>query len=912
MREAEAAGTLDHPNICTIHEVGEDNGHNFIVMQYVEGETLSNRIHKKRFTPKEAICVALQIADALAEAHSRGITHRDIKPQNIMITARDQIKVLDFGLAKVVRDGQFSSKAGLTESLVTSPGMLVGTVPYMSPEQLRGEAVDGRSDIFSLGAVLYEMITGYAPFCGATPSEVTAAILRDEPPPLARYAPTVPPELDQIVRHTLRKDREKRYQTVKDLHDDLNYLRQKLELGAGPVGSRMVGTLRDDPSQMAFGVVQAQKPSDVPISRFRDTRALNTVRRGIAIASVTAVTIMAISGWLYFNRAAVLTEKDTILLADFENKTGDEVFDGTLKQGLATQLQQSPFFNLFPEARARQTLQLMGRSPNERITAMIAREICERAYLKALIAGSIAPLGSHYVITLEALNAQNGDSLAQEQAEAENKEDVLRALSRAATRLREKLGESLSSIQRFDKPLENATTSELEAFKAYALAAEQATSGRLMEAIPFLKRAVEIDPNFASAYNMLATFHGVTGRPGLAEEYAKKAYALRDRVSEYEKLRIANLYHGFVTGDVDKRIEVLWLQKRTYPRGWNGPIDLGYSYNQIGKSEQAIEEAEESIRLSPNIAAPYGNLALALSRVGRFAEAKNVLEQARQQKLDHPDFHYILYQIAGMDGDRSEMQKQIDGVSGKPEEYVAVDWQTRSAAFGGQWQKAQEYAGRAIDLTARGDKKEVAARYAAEQALRGAVFGVCREAREEAIRGLKLARGRASLPRVGLALALCGEVNQAKSLIDELIKLYPDDTVINSIWLPAIRSAVELQRGNAALAIEQLQAASGHEAAAEFWPQYLRANAYLKLGRSAEAMAEFQKILDRRGEAPLSVLYPLALVGVARAAGLAGDALKRRKAYEDFFADWRDADADSPVLIEAKREYYKDGHPLGR
>jgi len=619
------------------------------------------------------------------------------------------------------------------------------------------------------------------------------------------------------------------------------------------------------------------------------------VLAGLVIAATTA--------WFYLKRPPVLTSIDTILLADFENKTGEEIFDVMLKQGLAIQLQQSPFLNLFPDTQMRHELKLMKRPSNERVTAEIAREICERQNLKALIAGSIAPLGSHYVITLEAINGQSGESLAREQAEAGNKEQVLRALSQAATRLRERLGESLNSIQRFDRPLQEGTTARPEAFKAYSQGIELAVSGRLREAIPFYKHAVEIDPEFAHAYSQLAIMYDVTNRPGLAAEYAKKSYELKDQAGEIEKFRITQTYHRVVTGDVNKSIEALRLQRRTYPREWTGPNDLARAYHLLGQSEQAIAEARESTRLNPNFAGPYTYLAGSLLRLNRFADAKDVLAQALQQNLERTTFHSVLYQIAFINRDTTGMQQQLDWAHGTPEEYVALDWQTGAAAFAGQWRKAQDFSRRAIDLAARGDTKEVAARYTTEQALRGAVFGDCRQARVNAAQGLKLARGRASLPRAALALALCGEANQAGSLVDEMTKRYPEDTVINSIWLPVIRAAIDLQRGNAAQTIEQLQAASRYEAAAEFWPPTLCGQAYLKLGRGAEAATEFQKILDHRGYAPLSPLYPLAHLGLARAAALTGDTAKSRKAYEDFFALWKEADADLPTLREAKREY---------
>jgi serine/threonine protein kinase/predicted Zn-dependent protease len=875
-REARSASSLNHPNIITIYEIGEaatmSGTRHYIAAEYVEGETLRQRMagapHRQIPLP-EAIDVATQIAAALAAAHAAGIVHRDIKAENVMVRHDRIVKVLDFGLAKLTEppavavDPQPQTSAALR----TATGMVMGTPRYMSPEQARSEDVDARTDVFSLGVLLFEMVTGRSPFAGTTASEVIAAILRDEPPPLTELLAGAPPELERIIKKTLRKDRAERYQTAQGLLADLKELNQRIESGT------------------------------------RHRRKAPPVRKGPAIVGAAVLVLAAIAGAFYFNRQPALTEKDTILLADFENKTGEDIFDGTLKQALAIELQQSPFLNLFPEPRVRQTLGMMGRQPTERVTAEIAGEICVRQNLKALIAGTIAPLGTHYVITLEAINGQNGESLARKQVEAESREQVLRALSQAASQLRERLGESLSSIERSEKTPEPATTSKLEAFKAWSLAVENSYSGRIMEAVSFYKRAIDLDPEFAHACSVLSTVYANSGRPGLAAEYAERGYKLKDRVSEFEKLRITNFYHGFATGDLSRRIEVLKLLKKTYPRDCAGPGDLAITYFQIGQFDQSVAEGRESINLNPNFAPAHRALALALLRLDRFAEAKDTLAQARQQKIDSTDFHYVQYQIAFIEGDVAAMQDQIGWVDGKPDEYVAYEWQSAAAAFGGRWRKSQESTSRAIELADHGETKEVAARYAVEQALRGAIFGDHRRAKEDAAQGLKLVRGRASLPRAALALALCGESSQANALIDEMIKLYPEDTVIGSIWVPSIRAAIELQRGNAPPAIEQLQSVSRYEAAAEFWPQYLRGLGYLKLRRGVEATAEFQKILDHRGQGSLSPLYALAHLGLARASGIVGDTEKERKARDDFFTAWKDADPDLPILIEAIKAY---------
>ena len=519
-----------------------------------------------------------------------------------------------------------------------------------------------------------------------------------------------------------------------------------------------------------------------------------------------------------------------------------------------------------------------------------------------MIAGSIVPLGSHYVLTLAAIS-NSGEVVAREQTEAENKEQVLKALGRVASGLREKLGESLSSIERFDAPLE-LTTSSLEALKIFSLGFELRLKGRNAEVIPFYRRAIELDPNFAYAYLELAAIYDNTTQPRQAAEYASKAYELRDRVSELERLRITFFYQTFVTGELNSAIETLELYKQTYPRDERAFMYLSHIYCRVGRFEKAIAAAREALRLNSANAVNYVNEGEMLLHLNRFAEARQVFEQASEQNLDNLWFHTYLYQIAFILDNTAAMANQLDWFSGQADEYIALDLQTGTLAFRGEWRKAQDFSRRAVDLATRNGAAEVAARYEAEHALRATVFGQFAQAKTAAAQSHALAHTQLSLTRGALALALSGESNQAQSFVEELVKRYPKDTIINGIWLPAIRAALDLQLGNASQAIESLQPAGRYEAA-EFWPQYLRALAYLKLGHGAEAAAEFQKILDHRGQAPLSVLYPLAHLGLARAAAMNGDATKTRQAYQDLFALWKDADADLPVLIEAKKEYEK-------
>jgi len=913
VQEAKSASALNHPNIITIYEIGEIDSRHFIATEFIDGETLRKRMRHGHLKLIELLEIAIQTTGALAAAHAAGIIHRDIKPENIMVRHDGYVKVLDFGLAKLTEPQGFTADTEApTKALVdTGAGIVLGTLVYMSPEQAKGQRVDGRTDLWSLGAVIYEMVTGHAPFEAETPSEVLALILNKEPALLARYDREAPPELERIVSKALTKDLEERYQTAKDILVDLKRLKRQLDLES-EIERTVSPEFRTSSSAVAHTPATSQVTAaasgevthHVSSAQYIATE-IKKHKKGFALsAAVVFSLVLATVGYFVFARRTVaLTDKDTILISDFVNTTGDGVFDGTLKQGLVVQLGQSPYLSLFPDARVRQTLRLMGHSQDDRVTQDIAREICQRQGLKALITGSIAALGSHYVLTLTAVNSQSGEVVASEQSEAENKEQVLKALTQAANQLREKLGESLNSIQRFDAPLE-VTTASLEALKAYSLASDQSSRGKWLEAVDLYKHALELDPNFASAYNGMAVSYANTNQPKLAAESVTKAYALRDRVSEVEKFRITAFYYFDATGELDKYIETLELYKQTYPRDDRPYVNLSVAYDRIGQWEKSAKEAAEAIRMNPNTAAPHGNLARAYMRLNRYDESLAVLDRAQNQlKLDTEPLHTFTYYNAAIRGDTATMKHEVDGLSGKPSEYTAVDWQSNSAYFAGQWHQMQDFSRRAIDLAAHSNAKAVAAQYAAEAALHAAVLGKCAESKSAATQALSFERNQVSLTRSSLALALCGDVGQAQALVDELAKEYPQFTIVNGIWLPPIHAALDLDRNNAAQALTDLEPATRYEAAGEFWSQYLRGQAYLKLNKGAEAAVEFQKIIGARGQAPLSALYPLAHVGLARAATLQGDSAKARKAYQDFFTLWKDADPEISILIEAKKEY---------
>jgi serine/threonine protein kinase/Flp pilus assembly protein TadD len=920
-QEAKAASALNHPNILTIYEIEQIDSTYFIATEFIDGETLRNHLSRARMELPEALEISIQVTSALSAAHNAGIVHRDIKPENIMLRSDGLVKVLDFGLAKLAHNTQAPEDIDeeaptRTKVIHTEPGVVLGTANYMSPEQARGLDVDARSDLWSLGVVLYEMVAGRLPFVGATTTDTLSMILHREPPSLLLYSADLPAEIERIVEKALAKDGEERYQTAKDLLIDLRRLKQHLDFES-EIERTSPPESRSATAQPASEMTAQSAAQSVAVSAAVSTRAssaeyivteIKRHKKGFAIvaASVMVLAIIVIASYLWTSsrRAHALTDKDTIVLADFVNTTGDAVFDGTLKQALAVQLGQSPFLNIFGDDRVREALRFMGRSPDEHVTRDVAREICQRQGLKALLAGSISALGSHYVITLEAINAQSGDALAREQIEAENKEQVLKRLGEATTKLREQLGESLASIQKFDAPLEQVTTSSLEALKAYSLGLEQHSKGKYLEAVPFYKRAVELDPNFAIAYARLAAVYNNTRQYDFSRAAAQKAFDLRDRVSQREKLNVSWAYYGVAIGDLDKTIEVLELWKHTYPNDWVPHNQLANLTGRI-PFEKAIDEAREAIRLNPNAAQPRGNLAESFIGLNRFDEAKQVAQEALALRLETPAMRSRLHAIALIQGDAAAMKQQIDWATGRSDEFFGQVWQAEAAAFAGQLRKERDFNQRAVELAQQHDQKEVAAEFMAGQAGREAIFGSCDRVSDLITRAFGVSRSIAALGAAADAFSLCGDSSHAQPLMEEISKRFPNATVRNTVFVPLDRAQLALHSGNAAQAIELLESAHRFEPVGGFQPQYVRGQAYLKLNKGAEAAAEFQKILDHRGWSPRSVLYPLAHLGLARAAALQGDTAKARKAYQDFFALWKDADPDIPILIEAKKEYEK-------
>jgi eukaryotic-like serine/threonine-protein kinase len=905
-REARAASSLNHPNICTIYEIGEGLGRRFIAMEYLEGTSLRQRIAKGRLDIETLLQLGIEIADALDAAHSRGIIHRDIKPANIFVTNRGHAKILDFGLAKLMTTDESSSDdEDLTEGVVTkppehltSPGSAMGTVAYMSPEQALGKDLDTRTDLFSFGAVLYEMATGSLPFQGNTTAALYDALLHGTPESPTRSNAQLAPGFEGIIRKALEKDRNLRYQHASEIRSDLLRLKRDSDSGRIPVANSDSMVRRTKRSAWA------------QVAEYLNPRRKNFWRVSAVVAAAIA-GLFAVDHFAHPHPAAALTEKDIIVLADFSNRTGERVFDDTLKQALAIQLGQSPFLNIVSDQKVSETLRLMGRSSTESVTQQLAREICLRTGGTALLAGSISSMGSQYAVGLQAANCQTGDVLAATQILAGTHERVLPALTSAAADIRSKLGESLASVEKFDKPLEAATTPSLEALQAYSASLKIRREKGDSEAIPYLKRAIELDPSFALAYAGLGIAYSNLSQPSLASEYVKKAYELRQRASDRESLRISTMYFDLVTGEIDKANQQYRLEIQTYPHDHVAHLNLGVNYSTLGQYDAAVAELGQYLQLEPDEAHGYANLGAAYLALGRLEQAESTFEQARTHKLDDAFLHLFSYHLAFLKKDAVGMQAQLDWASGKPEaEEMLLSAQSDTESYYGQLQKAREFSQRAVDSAKRNASNETAALWQANEAIREAEFGDAVQAAKTAQQALALSSGRDVQVLAGLALARNGDMTQAQTIAEKLARDFPLDTMIQAYWLPTIRAQIALNRNQPAQAIGHLQAATwcelgGTSTPSTMYPVYVRGEAYLRLGEGGAAASEFQKFIDHRGIVVNFPLGALAHLALGRAYVLENDKAKARGAYQDFFALWRDADSDIPILKQAKSEYKK-------
>jgi eukaryotic-like serine/threonine-protein kinase len=898
LREARASSALNHPNICTIYDVGEQNGQPYLVMELLEGDTLKRIIHGHSLPVDQLLDYGTQLCSALTEAHSQGILHRDIKPTNLFITRPDQgfgiLKVLDFGIAKhtIAGASTVDSLGDLTRShaggTLTNQGTTFGTVAYMAPEQARGEPVDARADVFSAGVVLYEMATGSAPFYGASIAEIFAALLTKEPQSIREREPNFPRDLERVIFKALAKDKDKRYASAAELRADLEQVQAGLLglTGGGIPSSRLrVASGYPVPHRRAFWK---------PVAIFA------------ALALLVAASYAAYVWWKA-RPVPKLAQADPVIVSEFTNRTGDLELDGTLRQRLIFQLQQSPFLDVVSDTHLRDSLSYLEKPAAEKITPAIARDIAEREGDKAVINGTISNIGNEYLITLEAQNAANGDVIAREEKQADGKDKVLAALDTASDALKKQLGPALASVPTPHTLFKMPTTSSQEAFHAFSIGEREQVQADFARSIGAYQRAIELDPTFAMAYARMGVAYVAIGDVTEGNAAITHAFELSGKVSDRERLYIHIQYYLDVTGDLPQAIDALKLFGQSYPDQSVVPTDLSVAYLTLGKFDDAYQQVQKAIAMEPRKGSGYVNAMLALTALNRFDDARATYQKAESLGLaDDASIRGTWIFTAYLVGDTVAVQQQIDWARDRTDGFILNAQVALLDEHEGRLRKADEDWRRSINQLIQQKMQAATATLIAQRTMDAAMAGRCDDAEIDLDRALKLDQDRSMRGTAAIAYGLCGDPARAEAIEHSLASAYPQDTLINHVFLPDIGAAVELGQKHPQAALDALSAAEGYDTLGI--ASYLRGLAHLALKDGAAAANDFNLSLSHRSifvlsqQPGMNVAYPLSMLGLARAEVLQGQKEKARAQYAAFFAYWKNADDDLPPLLFAKTE----------
>jgi serine/threonine protein kinase/Tfp pilus assembly protein PilF len=916
-REARAASALSHPNICTIYDVGrspEAGDRPYLVMELLRGQTLYDMLAGGKLPVGTVVNLGVQLADALEVAHHAGIIHRDIKPANVFVTARGDAKLLDFGLAAVTEAADPNSGSSGEDGTprrpasLTHPGAAVGTVLYMSPEQALGDPLDGRTDLFSLGLVLYEMITGTRAFDGRSTTAIVDSILHATPPGLdPQTASAIPRDLRALLSRLLEKDRDRRPASAGEVALLLRAVQ------SGSIAGREYAAARSGTS-MASGSLEigseiynkaAEFTPSQPVSSGLSHAFEGRSFRGVGSIAL-AMLLLVMAGYFalswYRGPASSLASREPLLLADFANTTGEGVFDGALKDALEIQLRQSPYMNVVPASQVQSALQLMERAPNERLTAAVAHDLCQRMGVKAILLGSIAPLGRAYVIGIEAQACRSGDVIAREQVQAASKTDVITSVGAAAARIREQLGESIGSIQRFNAPVQHATTSSLEALKAYSLGVETRIRTGEVQAIPFFEHALELDPNFALAAARLASIYTNLRELEQAQPYMQRAFARSDSLSEPERLFVKANYHYIVTGQLEEAVAAYRLWIDTYPQDWIPHINLSTTYERLARIDEALREAQEGLRLGPNAVVPYQQVARLLLNLDRYEEARTVLGDAGTHGFDSSFNRSLLYDLAYLDGNAGAMNEHLRAAVARPDGYLVLAEAARAAVAIGRIEASRSLYAQAVTAARSARIEDYAGGLLAEQAVNDALLGDRARAREGLQKALEVGRGIETMWPAALAATFAGQADRAAQIAERYRRAAPPAADVVQAFAPLLAAAAAVTKGDGRGAVEALASATPYDRVVGPWLPYVRGLAHAAANDRVRAAGAFRDVIGQRGNQPTHPLRTLARLQLARALRAAGLVAEAREAYADFAAAWSAGDRGHPLLAAATRE----------